>query len=382
MPSAHRDLFDIPREVAYLNAASYSPLPNVTAETGRQAIGNKVRPWELGAAFISDQNERARTAAARLINASPDDVALIPSVGYGFATLAKSLDIPRGSRVLVLEDDHTSPVLEWHARGLPQGFTVETVARPADFDWSGAVLAAITRPNAQPLAVVSISSVHWTDGALLDMQGIANATRKTGAALLIDATQGAGVTPIDVAALDPDALVFPTYKWLLGPYGRAFCYIAKRRQGGMPMEHTQHSRRDVRAENDVYFGDLAFADTARRFDMGERDHFLTMPMASAGIELVNELGPMAIAAHIRPLTERLADAAKSLPVSLTPAERRTPHILALGFPRGRPADLAQQLAKRGVYAAMRLGKLRLSPHIYNDEVDVDRAVAALREVLG
>lgn len=382
MPTDYRHLFDIPRDVTYLNAASFSPLPNVTAETGRMAIANKVRPWELPADFIQRENERARTAAARLINASPDDVALMPSVGYGFATIAKSLEIARGSRVLVLAEDHTSPVLEWHVRSESQGFSVETVARPADFDWTRAVVEAVSRAGAAPLAAASISSVHWADGALLDMTRVAEAVRQTGAALLIDATQGAGVTSIDVAALDPDALVFPTYKWLLGPYGRAFCYIAKRRQNGLPLEQTQHSRRDVRAENDVYFADLAFADTARRFDMGERDHFLSMPMAAAGIEMVNGMGPAAIAAHIKPLTDRLADGVAGLPVTLTPAAHRTPHILALGFPRGRPADLAQHLARRGVYSAMRLGRLRLSPHIYNDAADVDRAIAALRELLG
>ena len=382
MPAAYRDLFDMPREVAYLNAASYSPMPHVTAETGRAAIAHKVRPWELGADFIRQQNERARAAAAALINASPDDVALVSSVGYGFATVAKSLDVPCGARVLVLAEDHASPVLEWYVRAETQGFAIETVARPVDFDWTRAVIEAVARPGAAPLAAASISSVHWADGALLDMQTIAAAVRKTGAALLVDATQGAGVTPIDVAAIDPDVLVFPTYKWLLGPYGRSFLYIAKRRQSGLPLEQTQNSRRDVRAENDVYFADLAFADTARRFDMGERDHFVSLPMASAGIELVNAIGPATIAAHIRPLTERLADGVAGLPVSLTPMAQRTPHILALGFPRGRPLDLQARLARLNIYAAMRLGRLRLSPHIYNDAADVDRAVAALRQILG
>jgi selenocysteine lyase/cysteine desulfurase len=381
MQSVYRELFDMPRDVAYLNAASYSPLLRATSAAGRLAVGNKAQPWMLPVNFIATQNERARTAAARLVGAEPDDVTLIPSVGYGVATIAKSLHVPRGSRVLVLADDHTSPVLEWHARAEAQGFTVETVARPPDADWTRAVIEAAERRGAAPASVLSISSVHWSDGALLDMQAISDIARRLGAALIIDATQGAGVIPMDVAALDPDALIFPTYKWLLGPYGRAFMYLSKRQQGGSPLEQTQHSRRNVRAENDTYFVDIAYADTARRFDMGERDHFISMEMASVSLEFVNVLGPVAIRAVIAPLVQRLADGLAGLPVSLTPASQRTPHILAVGFPRGRPPDLAERLARQNVFAAMRLGKLRLAPHIYNDTGDIDRAVAALRGAL-
>ena len=109
-----------------------------------------------------------------------------------------------------------------------QGFEVETVARPEDGDWTRAVLSAIARPGAPKLAVASISSVHWSDGGLVDLERVAAAVRAAGAALAVDATHHAGILPIDVRRLDPDFLVFPTYKWVLGPYGRAFLYVAKR----------------------------------------------------------------------------------------------------------------------------------------------------------
>ncbi|MCH0628359.1 hypothetical protein KW893_27710, partial [Klebsiella pneumoniae] len=86
----------------------------------------------------------------RLINADPNDVALIPAISYGVATVAKALTIPRGSRVVVLENDHSSPVLEWHARAEAQGFDVDTVRQPADGDWTTAVLATIERSGAAP----------------------------------------------------------------------------------------------------------------------------------------------------------------------------------------------------------------------------------------
>src|SRR6201999_4433540 len=138
--------------------------------------------WKVPASFANEIHERTRKAAARLINADASDVALISSVGYGVATAAKLLTIPRGSRVIVLENDHTSPVLEWHGRAEAQGFTVETVKQPADGDWTSAVLAAIEKRGV-PVALASISSVHWSDGGLLDIEKVGAALRKRGALL-------------------------------------------------------------------------------------------------------------------------------------------------------------------------------------------------------
>ena len=148
MLPSQRALFDMPRDVCYLNAASYSPLPLKTQEAARAAVGRKGQPWKLPASFANEIHERTRKAAARLINADAGDVALISSVGYGVATAAKLLTIPRGSRVLVLENDHSSPVLEWQGRAEAQGFAVETVRQPDDGDWTSAVLAAIAQPGA------------------------------------------------------------------------------------------------------------------------------------------------------------------------------------------------------------------------------------------
>src|ERR1700722_19487062 len=89
--ASRRGLFDMPREICSLNAASWSPLPLATQEAGRSAVARKGRPWTLDADFAPTQYERARKAAARLIHASPQDVALIPSVSYGVATAAKIL---------------------------------------------------------------------------------------------------------------------------------------------------------------------------------------------------------------------------------------------------------------------------------------------------
>src|SRR5712672_469873 len=120
MLASQRALFEMPRQICYLNSASYSPLPLRTQEAARAAVGRKATPWTLEPSFANNQHERARAAAARLIQADPADMALIPSISYGVAT----------------------------------------VSRPEDGDWTSAVLAAIERSGAPPVCLASISSVH------------------------------------------------------------------------------------------------------------------------------------------------------------------------------------------------------------------------------
>jgi selenocysteine lyase/cysteine desulfurase len=377
MLASQRALFDVPRDICYLNSASWSPLPLRTQEAARAAVGRKGRPWTLDAAFANGQHERARAAAARLINAEPADIALIPSISYGVATAAKLLTIERGARVIVLGDDHSSPVLEWRTRAEAQGFTVETVHRPDDGDWTSAVLAAVERSGAPPVSLASISSVHWSDGGLIDIEKVGAALRQQRARFLVDATHSAGVLAMDVKRLDPDFVMFPTYKWLLGPYGRAFLYVAKRHQDGIPLEQTAFGRRNVRAENAIYFTDLSYLPDARRFDMGERDHFISMEMASIGMEMVAEWGQAAVTQRLQMLTDRIADGVRGIGVSVAERRVRAPHILSLSFKDGMPKGLIEGLASEDIYVAARLGRMRISPHVFNDEADVNRFVAAL-----
>ena len=225
--------------------------------------------------------------------------------------------------------------------------------------------------------------MHWSDGGTLDLTRIRAALGGHGAGLLVDATQSAGVLNLAVATLDPDFVVFPAYKWLLGPYGRAFLYVAKRHQDAIPLEQTSHGRRAVRAEAPTYFADTRYLTDARRFDMGERDHFISLEMASLGMEMMAAWGDAAVAERTGGLCARLAAglAGAELGIDIPAARVRAPNILSLAFPSGLPERLVERLALEEVYVAPRLGRLRISPHVYNDEEDIDRCIAALRRLL-
>jgi selenocysteine lyase/cysteine desulfurase len=125
--------------------------------------------------------------------------------------------------------------------------------------------------------MASISSVHWADGGVIDLKQVAPALNTHDARFVIDATHAAGVMKLDVRTLDPDFLVFPTYKWVLGPYGRAFLYVARRWQNGVPIEQAGSQRRAISSERGPYMRDTAYVPNARRYDMGG-----TRPLHLAG----------------------------------------------------------------------------------------------------
>ncbi|WP_298955714.1 aminotransferase class V-fold PLP-dependent enzyme [uncultured Methylobacterium sp.] len=362
-----RALFELPHDVSYLDAAAWSPLPRRVRAAGEAGLLAKARPWEHDREAGSAWAERARAAAAGLIGAGPDDVAVVGSVSHGIATAARNLVPVPGGRILRVADEFPSLCLAFDRVAAAHGMTVEAVARPADGDWTAALLAAIARPGAAPLAVATLTPLHWCDGTLIDLERLAPAVRAAGAALVVDATQAVGAMPVDVARLRPDFLAFPTYKWVLGPYGLAFLYAAPHRQDGAPVEENAGNQRP--------------AAGARRYDRGERDEAAGLAMAATGMEMIAGWGPAAVAARLRPFTEALAAGLADLGFAVPPPDRRAGHILGARRPGGLPDGLIARLRAGRVFASDRLGALRLSPHVWTDEAEIARALAALRAAL-
>jgi selenocysteine lyase/cysteine desulfurase len=374
---SQRHLFDIPREVAYLNCGYMSPLLREVLGIGQHSLARKAHPWTITPPDFFRDAADARTLFAALIGRAASDIAIVPSVSYGMAVATANLPLQAGQRVLMLDEGFPSVVYPWRERARDAGAEAVLIPRPADDDWTAAVLDAIDDRT----AVAALPVCHWTDGGLLDLRAISARLREVGAALAIDATQSLGALPFDLHRVRPDFLVAASYKWLLGPYSLGFLYVAPRWQGGRPVEHNWIAR-----EGSEDFAGLVryregFQPGARRFDQGELPFVASLPMAVAALRQIQAWQVDRISATLAGLTGEIARRAALMGIGSVPENRRAPHYLGLRFRDGVPAGLGERLAAHRVFVSTRGRSLRVTPHLYNDQEDLDRFFHALGTAL-
>lgn len=370
---SQRHLFEIPEDVSYLNCAYMSPLLRAGIEAGEVGIRRKGQPWTITPQDFFTCTENTRGLFAQLVGATPEDIAIVPAASYAMGLAARNLPLSKGRKVLVLAEQFPSNVYPWRELTRQRAAELVTLARPADGDWTEAVLNRL----ADDVDVVALPHCHWVDGAVLDLTVIARGCRDVGAALVLDLTQSAGALPIAFGDAQPDFAVAAAYKWLLGPYTLGFCYVAPRWQQGEPLEYSWITREG--SEDFARLVDYrdAFQSGARRFDMGERSHLHLMPVAEAGLRQLLAWGVPAIARTLAHKTAQIAERAERYGFAALDADRRAGHYLGLRFAGELPDDLPRRLGERRVYISQRGDALRITPHLYNTAGDTDRLFAAL-----
>ncbi len=375
MIANQRHLFDIPEDLIWLNCASRTPLLKSVREAGHAGVDRKYHPWTIDEGVRHAEAERVRALFAGLVGAGPDDIAIQPSAAYGIATAAANLPLARGQHVLVLEGQFPSNVYVWQDLVRNGGGEITTVARPADHDWTAAVLGAMDGLG-ESLAIAALPPCHWTDGTWVDLTLVAEACHRVGAALVIDATQSAGVMALDASALDADFIVAAGYKWLMGPYTQSFLYAAPRHHEGRPLESHFYNHPGSAEGPTAY--PAAFTDGARRFDMGQFMNLINLPMVEQALRQISEWTPDAIQQTLAPLTSRIAAEARDRGLVCTADDRRVGHMVGFGpslrngTKRSWPGDIVSRLAAENVHVSMRAGVLRISPHLHTRDDDVTR----------
>ncbi len=372
-----RHLFDIPEDVAYLNCAYMSPQMRPAREAAERALEKRAHPWQITPDDFFDAVEEARILFARLVGGDADGVAIVPSASYGIATAAANVRVEEGQSIAILEEQFPSNVYPWLELARQRKARVATVPRPEDHDWTAALLDHI----GQNTAVVAVPNCHWTDGSLLDLVRIGERVREVGAALVVDAIQSLGVYPLHISEVRPDFLVAPAYKWLLGPYGVGFLYAGEEYRDGMPIEHNWINRKGSEDFSGLVVYQEEFQPGARRYDVGERSNFILLPMAIAALRQILDWGVENAAETLAELTGIIEESAAKLGIEATPKGKRVPHMIGLHLGSRTPGDLGPRLASANVYASVRGESLRISPHLYNTEADVDRLFAALSKFL-
>lgn len=343
-PALHRARAHFTPRGTYLDTATHGLLPR----TARQVLDEHTQALATGT-FRPDQGdaptENARATYARLTGTEPGQVALSTHVSQLVGTVAASL--PEGAEVLAPEREFAS--------------AVQPFARRPDLTVREAPLHALAEHVGPSTALVTVSAVQSSDGALAPLEDLARACGDHGARLLVDTTQSAGWLPLPQVPID--YTVCSTYKWLLAPRGTAFLTgtrdaLAQLRplaSSWCAAEHPWES---------LYGSQAPLAGEARRLDQAPV-WGAAMALAQS-LRVVEETGPAVIGAHDIALADRLRSA-----LDLEPAGSAI-----VSLPVSQRA--AARVAEAGITTSSRDGRLRVSFHLYNTDEDVDRLLTALR----
>ncbi|MGI8527748.1 MAG: aminotransferase class V-fold PLP-dependent enzyme [Pseudolabrys sp.] len=373
-----RYLFDIPPDVTYLNCAYLSPLLRAVVEAGHIGVDRKLHPWTIDRRDFFNDLEDVRALFARLINAVTDDIAIVPASSYAAAIAGQNLPLRKGQTVIVLGREHFSNVYQWKMRCRTVDAELVMIDAPAEDGWTGRIIDSID----QRTAVVAVPHFHWHDGSLVDVEAVSVAARAVGAALVLDGTQSIGATSFDVTRVKPAFLFCSAYKWLLGPYGIAFLYADPAHQHGVPLEHHSYNRAGASElqSNSGYSDEFMLG--ARRYDVGERSNFITLPMLKIALRQLLEWQPGNIQQTLAPLVAAINQRASDFGLIAPKPKTGASHFTGLRFPSGIPLTLQSALADANVHVSLRGDAVRVSPYLYNTPADIDHLFDALARALG
>jgi len=373
--------FALPEGLHYLNCAYMSPLAQVVRAAGIQGIDRQAAPQLIQPSDFFDESHLVRCLFSRLINVpDPNRVAMVPSVSYGLATVARNAAASAGDNIVILEEQFPSNVYTWRRLCTDRGLTLRVVPAPEisasarASTWNSRLLTAIDRRT----SVVAIPQVHWADGTLFDLEQVGERARECGALLVVDGTQSVGAFPFDVQQVQPDALVCAGYKWLLGPYTLGLAYYGPAFDHGVPLEEGWITRRHSETFADLVQYRDEYQPGALRFDMGERSNFTLMPMLAAALELVLSWTVPAIQDYCQRLTGSLSTRLRERGYWVEDDRSRGAHLFGIRPPATvDTARLATRLQSRKVAVSVRGNAVRVAPHVYNEPADIEALLDAL-----
>ena len=381
--TCQRGQFNIPAGLHYLNCAYMGPLPRVAEEAGVLGLRMKRDPSAILPHHFFDTSLELRRLFSRLIgNADPTRISIGPGVSYSVAIAAKNLPLSSDQNVVLTYEQFPSNMHAWARKAQDANADLRVIGPPDTIhrgaNWNAEILTAIDSAT----AVVSLPTVHWTDGTIFDLVEVGRRCREVGAALVVDGTQSVGALPFDVNVVRPDVLMCSGYKWLLGPYSVGLTYFGPRFDDGEPLEETWIGREGSEDFEHLVDYRAGYQPGAIRYDVAQRSNFALLPVAVASLRLIIEWQPARIQAYCKDLTDNFFEEVEELGFTVEDAHWRSAHLFGLRMPKGLElVELQQALKARGVSASLRGSALRVSPNVYNDAEDVSALLEGLRQAV-
>jgi selenocysteine lyase/cysteine desulfurase len=363
--------------VVYLDCAYQGPFPRVTVERLHQAIELKTHPDRLKAPEYFGLPQRVRTRLARLIGADPEEIALTNSATQGIGIVAAGLALGGGDEVVVASSNFPANLFTWiHLRR--KGVTVKVVpAVGGEVTWEQ--VAAALSPRTRVLA---LDWVDYSTGYKIDLAAFGSLVHARGGIFVLDATQGVGALELNLRETPVDVLACAAYKWLLGPYGTGFAYVRRALWDKLDLPVINwYSVAGAEDFDSLPHSEFSLIHDARVFDVGETGNFINLHGLEASLEFVEDVTIQTVHNHCLRLIHRLAEGLRAQGYFLSAAAQPGHESTILGFRASTgeaTAKLHQELLANHIAVSMRQGVIRVSPYLYNDDVDIDRLLEISR----
>lgn len=377
---AYRDEFPITKSRNYLISASLGPLSRRAYDAALEhlELWSRLGPEELWFDHGMPKLDACRERFAALIGADPDEIAIVPSVSNGLSSLASCFDYSARPKVVATGMDFPTNHYVWKAQA-PRGVELDVVPSPDGIRIEESDV--VDRIDSRT-ALVNVNRVLFESSWILDLEPIVTAAHEQGAYVLVDDFHGTGVLPLDVHALGVDFLLSGALKWLCGGQGIAFLYCRRDLLAEMhPMIVGWFGTKDPFAFDR---STLDLKDDARRFETGTS----TLPQAwtaSEGMGIILEVGVPNVRARNQVLTRRIVERAAERGLELLSPEddARRGGLVRIRVPGGqeKAGSVLHALFARDVVLDQRHDALRISPHFFNTEDEIDSCFAELDAVL-
>lgn len=362
--------FPITEHCVHLNHAGVSPVSRRVAAAVTAFINEATTVGVATQRRWDARVEAIRAAFARLVGAQADEIAFVKNTSEGLSLVAAGLDWQAGDNVIAVEGEYPSNVYPWF--GLRRWGVETRLARPlhgsVHVDDVRALADARTR-------LLSVSFVDWSSGARTDLQALGEFCREHDILFCVDGIQGVGAVRLDVERAHIDCMAVGGHKWLLAPEGCGCLFVSRRvAERVQSVLHGWKSVTDADTYLPYHFNPRP---DAAKFEPGSPSQLGTHALGAA-IDLLLEIGPEHVEQRLLALTDRLVTGLRARGAEIVspwaPAERSGIVVFRLGRD---PQRLSAELNRRGFVVRVRNGGIRVAPHFYTSEHDLDGLLTAL-----
>lgn len=369
-----REQFPVTKNKVFLNHAAQSPLPKPVVD----AIGKYTNEFLNFGTTSTDTNDDGKPYFARLIGARPEEIALIENTSMGLNIVANMLHYPPGSKIVTTDLEYPSVVYPWLRKGL--GVKLHYVKNV-----DGKVLLDDMEKAVDDKTVAAaISHVEYSNGFRHNLRVLSEIVHEHGAYLIVDAIQSVGTMPIDVKRDDVDFLMASCYKWLLSPPGAAYLFVKDELIEKFEPPFVGWASVDQQVFETVDPWDiwsLSLSKTASRFQIGTSS-IISLVGATVAMKMLLDFGTENIQRRIKKLTDHLIGSVEDLGLKLQTPQEKPCRSGIVNFRINRPKKLADRLNKKGIVVSARSNGIRVAPHYYNTEQEVDRLMEQVGKAKG